>query len=170
MQTQLVKVQKERDDLTKLKIEKDHELTAITKELRAAKTASSAATHRARKAEALQSRKPSTHSLSHNRTRRSAIPKEPKADNNARQEVLTILKKHDPSKVNKIDEIMDRFKGRESVLLQKMTDRYRSSDVSTKKKLKSVSESNADEAKTRSQLALARHKQRMEGRRNVSEF
>ncbi len=162
-------MQKERDDLTKLKTEKDQELTAITKELRAAKTASSAATHRARKAEALQSRKPSTHSISYNRTRRSTITKEPKNADSARQEVLTLLNKHDPSKVNKIDEIMDRFKGRESVLLQKMTDRYKQSDVSTKK-LSSVSESNSDDSKTRSQLALARHKRRMEGRRNVSEF
>lgn len=169
VQTQLLKVQKERDDLTKLKTEKDQELTAITKELRAAKTASSAATHRARKAEALQSRKPSTHSISYNRTRRSTITKEPKNADSARQEVLTLLNKHDPSKVNKIDEIMDRFKGRESVLLQKMTDRYKQSDVSTKK-LSSVSESNSDDSKTRSQLALARHKRRMEGRRNVSEF
>lgn len=169
VQTQLLKVQKERDDLTKLKIEKDHELTAITKELRAAKTASSAATHRARKAEALQSRKPSTHSLSYNRTRRSTTTKEPKNNESARQEVLTLLNKHDPSKINKIDEIMERFKGRESVLLQKMTDRYKQSDMSTKK-LSSVSESNSDDAKTRSQMALARHKRRMEGRRNVSEF
>lgn len=38
--------------------------------------------------------------------------------------VLSMLQEYDPSKVGKIDMIMERFKGREPYLLEKMTERY----------------------------------------------
>ena len=41
-----------------------------------------------------------------------------------RSQVLQMLKLHDPSKVKKIDKMMDRFKGREVELLGKMETRY----------------------------------------------
>jgi hypothetical protein len=47
-----------------------------------------------------------------------------------RKMVLSILQEFDPNKVGKIDVIMERFKGREAYLLEKMTQRYLLDDAS----------------------------------------
>lgn len=77
----------------------------------------------------------------------------------ARSKVLTMLKDHDPSKVDKIDAIMERFKGREAFLLVKMAARYDSDNVSHSSQKSSSKGGGASQR--RSDLALARHMERM---------
>jgi kinesin family protein C2/C3 len=70
-----------------------------------------------------------------------------------RAHVLELLEKHDKGKVNRIDIIMEKFKGKESLLLEKMTQRYEGGG-----------DGGGDEddgAKTRSELAAERHMDRM---------
>ena len=65
--------------------------------------------------------------------------------------MLELLEKYDKGKVNRIDIIMEKFKGKEALLLEKMTQRYESGGASS-----------ADDAsKTRSELAAERHMERM---------
>lgn len=71
-----------------------------------------------------------------------------------RGKVLELLEKYDKAKVNRIDIIMEKFKGKEALLLEKMTQRYEGGD-------ESADGSAADDAKTRSQLAAERHMERM---------
>lgn len=70
-----------------------------------------------------------------------------------RAKVLELLEEHDKAKVNRIDIIMEKFKGKESLLLEKMTQRYEGGGDS--------GSANGDDAKTRSQLAAERHMERM---------
>jgi hypothetical protein len=79
-----------------------------------------------------------------------------------RGKVLALLEKYDTAKVNRIDIIMDKFKGKESLLLEKMTQRYESSAGST-------TSSAEDDAKTRSQVAAQRHMERMRKLRESKE-
>ena len=71
-----------------------------------------------------------------------------------RGKVLALLEQHDKAKVNRIDIIMEKFKGKEALLLQKMTQRYEGGGAST-------AGSVDDGSKTRSQLAAERHMERM---------
>jgi hypothetical protein len=76
----------------------------------------------------------------------------------AREKVLAMLKAHDPKKIDKIDAIMERFKGREGFLLVKMASRYESNNGDTA----SSSGSRPSSApKNRSKIAMARHMERM---------
>jgi hypothetical protein len=70
-----------------------------------------------------------------------------------RAQVLELLEKHDKGKVNRIDIIMEKFKGKESLLLEKMTQRYVGSGAQDSDA--------ASAAKTRSELAAERHMERM---------
>lgn len=159
-------------ETTKNKLEEKERLLEIRNtELRSAKEASSAANLRARKAQVLGSRgarptnggtpsksagsSPSvatTTSGSSGASASSTVMTEDVSE--IRVQVLTLLEKYDKGKVNRIDIIMDKFKGKESLLLEKMTQRYESAP------------SEGDEAvdtsgMTRSQLAAERHKERM---------
>lgn len=68
-----------------------------------------------------------------------------------RGQVLALLQKHDQGKVNRIDIIMEKFKGKEHLLLQKMQQRYEGSGGN----------SPAPSVQKRSELAMERHKERM---------
>ena len=69
--------------------------------------------------------------------------------------MLDLLEKYDKGKVSRIDIIMEKFKGKESLLLEKMTQRYESGGGSA----------NGDDgnngSKTHSQLAAEHHMERM---------
>jgi hypothetical protein len=147
--------------------EKERLLEKRTTELRSAKEASSAANLRARKAQVLGSRgrpdttpskKPSstpsvgTTSSSSGASADSTTATEDVAE--IRAQVLALLEKHDKGKVNRIDIIMEKFKGKESLLLEKMTQRYESGAAG--------SADSADESGlSRSELAAKRHAERM---------
>ncbi|KAL7576298.1 hypothetical protein ACA910_018121 [Epithemia clementina (nom. ined.)] len=69
-----------------------------------------------------------------------------------RKKVLELLEKHDSGKVDRIDIIMDKFKGKESLLLEKMTQRYEGV---------SSSASPAVSVQKRNEMAMERHQERM---------
>jgi hypothetical protein len=69
-----------------------------------------------------------------------------------RSQVLELLEKRDEGKVNRIDIIMDKFKGKEALLLDKMTQRYEADAQSTL----------SDSVQKRNEMALERHRIRME--------
>mmetsp|Transcript_22817 Transcript_22817/g.43397 ORF Transcript_22817/g.43397 Transcript_22817/m.43397 type:complete len:1375 (+) Transcript_22817:150-4274(+) len=68
-----------------------------------------------------------------------------------REQVLALLEKHDQGKVDRIDIIMDKFKGKEALLLEKMTQRYEGAAAPSP----SVS------AQKRNEMAMKRHEERM---------
>merc|ERR1711957_1024709 len=112
VQQQLLKAQREREKIGKQLVEKEEEKEVLAKRMREAKDASSAATLRARKAQMLQTRtsliKPTMFS-----------PKPSKDATEVRAKILEMLQEYDHDKVDKLDVIMERFKGRESLLLDK---------------------------------------------------
>lgn len=76
-----------------------------------------------------------------------------------REQVLHLLEKHDQSKVDRIDIIMDKFKGKESLLLEKMTQRYEgTAAVNTSS---SANASLGSSIQQRNAMALQRHQERM---------
>jgi kinesin family protein C2/C3 len=68
-----------------------------------------------------------------------------------REKVLGLLEKHDKGKVDRIDIIMEKFKGKEMLLLEKMTQRYEGAPAP----------SPSQSAQRRNELALKRHEERM---------
>lgn len=165
LQSQVGKIQRENDRLSKIIADKEMAQESMKKELRKAKDGTSAANLRARKAQVLQSRpsKITSPRVGNGVTSPTATPVDPAE---AREKVLAILEQHDPKKVGKIDAIMERFKGRESYLLVKMSARYApSDDVSVR------SDKSKATAQRRSEIALARHMERMrtkKGERSTS--
>jgi len=177
LQTQIVKAQRERDNVSKKLLEKEESCAGLVKELREAKDASNAANIRARKAQMLQSRNSSSQAVNLKpRTSRSRGRHDKDKDGvnedsqeevdvtEVREKVLQLLTKYDPNKVEKMDAIMDRFKGRERTLLEKMVSRYEDdkekNEEDTKRKMRNSSNSGISAAERRS-LALQRHKERM---------
>lgn len=156
LQQQVGKIQRENDRLSKIIADKEIAQETMKTELRKAKDGTSAANLRARKAQMLQSRPSkisSPRAVANGTTSPTAAQNVDPAE--ARASVLAILEKHDPKKVGKIDAIMDRFQGRESYLLLKMSARYQSDDSSEKSDKSKVT------SQRRSEIALARHMERM---------
>ena len=67
-----------------------------------------------------------------------------------REKVLELLKKHDQAKVNRVDILMEKFKGKEALLLDKMTQRYEGDSTSA-----------PTSVQQRNVMALERHQERM---------
>mmetsp|Transcript_12148 Transcript_12148/g.13739 ORF Transcript_12148/g.13739 Transcript_12148/m.13739 type:complete len:1345 (+) Transcript_12148:254-4288(+) len=169
LQKSVTSLSREQESLQNKLEEKERLLEKRTAELRIAKEASSAANLRARKAQVLSSRaRPSNGMTGRTPTKiagsssvattgsssaasaSSTVATEEVAE--IRTQVLTLLEKYDTSKVNRIDIIMEKFKGKEHLLLEKMTQRYESDGGSA----------GADESgMTRSELAAKRHADRM---------
>lgn len=167
LQKDVTSLTREHESLKQKLDEKDRLLEKRTAELRTAKEASSAANLRARKAQVLGSRgRPaparstpqktagsasvSTATSSSGTSVASTVASEDVAE--IRVKVLELLEKYDQGKVNRIDIIMDKFRGKEHLLLEKMTQRYESAG----------SGSEADESgMSRSEIAAKRHADRM---------
>eukprot|EP00554_Chaetoceros_debilis_P002394 CAMPEP_0194083292 /NCGR_PEP_ID=MMETSP0149-20130528/8887_1 /TAXON_ID=122233 /ORGANISM="Chaetoceros debilis, Strain MM31A-1" /LENGTH=1367 /DNA_ID=CAMNT_0038765669 /DNA_START=178 /DNA_END=4281 /DNA_ORIENTATION=+ len=185
LQSQLSKAKRDTDRMAKIVAEKESEHDVLKSQLRDAKVTSSAANLRARKAQMLQSRpsnagpgkashivKPtprSDASVARINKMKDADPAE------AREKVLAMLKDHDPKKVDKIDAIMDRFKGREGFLLVKMTARYEGVSPSNgTAPIRSTSNGGAggsrpgSAAQKRSEMAMARHMERMRSKKKMA--
>jgi len=184
LQQQLSKMQRECVRLSNVVEETESAQLMLKDELRKAKDASSAANLRARKAQMLQSRPTNEMARKIKPTEDNAVVKSsrPKTvdSEEARVKVLEMLEQHDPKKMDKIDAIMDRFKGRESFLLMKMAARYNNENApvtqvknapkgggsvsSVKGSVSSVK--NMTAAQKRSEMALARHMERMRTRKS----
>ena len=177
LQQQLSKMQRECVRLNNSVGEAETAQLMLKDELRKAKDASSAANLRARKAQMLQSR-PSNEiarkvKASEDENVVKAVRPKSVDSEEARLKVLEMLENHDPKKMDKIDAIMERFKGRESFLLMKMAARYNNENApvtqskSTSKGGSSVSSKNMNTpAQKRSEMALARHMERMRNRKS----
>lgn len=173
LQKNVKSLSREQESMQQKLVEKERLLEKRTTELRTAKEASSAANLRARKAQVLGSRaRPSSNGTTTTRrtpskiTGSSSIATTSSASATSasstvateeigeiRTQVLTLLEKYDTSKVNRIDIIMEKFKGKEHLLLEKMTQRYESDGGDS---------AGADESgMTRSELAAKRHADRM---------
>mmetsp|Transcript_19674 Transcript_19674/g.42771 ORF Transcript_19674/g.42771 Transcript_19674/m.42771 type:complete len:1345 (-) Transcript_19674:2407-6441(-) len=167
LQKDVTSLSREQESLKQKLDDKDKLLDKRTAELRSAKEASSAANLRARKAQVLGTRarqttsratptksagsaSVSTATSSSGTSASSTVATEEIAE--VRTQVLGLLEKYDKGKVNRIDIIMEKFRGKEHLLLEKMTQRYESADDA----------SDADEsALSRSELAAKRHAERM---------
>lgn len=170
VQQQLGKANSKLKDLEQKFQDNEQELELAGKELRQHRTDSSAATLRSRRAQVLSSRRREPEATS----KSLAVPTSPATvletaapsgeaseDTIAeelsdevtqiRSKVLELLKKHDEGKVNRIDIIMDKFEGKEALLLEKMTQRYEQGSDTL-----SVS------VQKRNDVALERHRLRME--------
>jgi len=69
-----------------------------------------------------------------------------------RSKVLALLENYDKEKVGRIDIIMDKFSGKEALLLEKMTQRYEAD---------ANGGAGSNSIKTRNEMALQRHQERM---------
>lgn len=132
---------------TKLE-ERERDLAVANKQLRQSKVADSASAIRSRQAQAL------------GKTPVAATPRIPSSPGSTdvgeiRSKVLALLEKHDQSKVDRVDVIMDKFKGKEAMLLEKLTQRYEGSSSSVAGSTSSVS------FQKRNEMALQRHQERM---------
>lgn len=153
IQKQYAAAARENASLKKKLQEKETALKESSQDLRRAKDASSAATLRARTAQLVNNRNGGS---SRPPAARSPTPSTPAAAPAAdpakvREEVLALLEKYDKAKADRIDIIMEKFKGKENLLLEKMTQRYEGGVSSSLQK--------------RSEIALARHKERMQKRK-----
>jgi Kinesin motor domain len=72
-----------------------------------------------------------------------------------RSQVLQLLERYDKAKVDRIDIIMEKFKGKEALLFEKMTQRYEASSVTA------LTAQQATTLASRNELALQRHQERM---------
>jgi kinesin family protein C2/C3 len=169
-QKSVTSLTREQESLKQKLDDKDRALEKRTTELRTAKEAASAANLRARKAQVLGSRaRPTTNGSSRRTPAKSAgtssvsTPTSSSATSAAstvateevkeiRAEVLKLLEKYDKSKVNRIDIIMEKFRGKEHLLLEKMTQRYENA---------SNGNDGDETGMSRSELAAKRHADRM---------
>lgn len=170
IQKSVTSLTREQESLKQKLDDKDRVLEKRTTELRTAKEAASAANLRARKAQVLGSRaRPTTNGSSRRTPAKSAgtssvsTPTSSSATSAAstvateevkeiRAEVLKLLEKYDKSKVNRIDIIMEKFRGKEHLLLEKMTQRYENA---------SNGNDGDETGMSRSELAAKRHADRM---------
>ncbi len=171
LQKSVTSLTREQESLKNKLEDKERLLEKRSTELRTAKEAASAANIRARKAQVLGSRARPTTNGANNRTPSKPATSSASASSSAnstatsaastvataevlkvRSEVLKLLDKYDKSKVNRIDIIMEKFKGKEHLLLEKMTQRYESAAAGGAEDTSGMS---------RSELAAKRHADRM---------
>ena len=81
-----------------------------------------------------------------------------------RNKILTILTKYDAKKVDQLDSLMEKYEGRENILLKKLVNRYEEDDQS----ILSEYATETKQGLTRSELAMQRHKERMQSIRRKS--
>lgn len=83
----------------------------------------------------------------------SAAPSEDTQVAEIRAQVLALLERHDKGKVDRIDIIMEKFSGKEVLLLEKMTQRYEGAGT--------PSPAVSGSAQKRNEMAMKRHEERM---------
>jgi len=169
---EVTKLNREKENLERKLEEKENQLSKTSKDLREAKDASSAANLRARKAQIVASRKPSV-SKPPITKKIASKPKAAAASGTTaaatkpdvdvaeiRSQVLELLEKYDQAKVDRIDIIMDKFKGKEGLLVEKMKQRYEGGAAANGTPASPA----AVALQKRSADALQRHKDRMQKR------
>lgn len=128
--------------------DKEQELERAGSQLREVRSKKSAATVRARREQVFSARKrPVSSAASPGGDGKEVTAKDVEE---VRAQVLELLQKHDAVKVDRLDIIMDKFKGREALLLEKMKQRYEGG----------VSDSRGSFLE-RNKLSVQRHQERM---------
>ena len=79
-----------------------------------------------------------------------------------REKVIAIYRKYDPKREEKVDGLMEKYKGRENALMNKLVDRYEGDHQSVLSEMTHEAKSSM----SRSQLAMQRHKERMQSMRS----
>jgi hypothetical protein len=184
VQQQLGKANSKMKGLEQKLDDNERELELAGKELRLQKTDSSAATLRSRRAQVLSSRRREPAAKSQASTvlstpaspastpsavptamtpsavaNKDSVTEEPSNEvTQIRSKVLELLEQYDEGKVNRIDIIMDKFKGKEALLLEKMTQRYQAGAALP-----------ATSVQKRNEMALERHRIRMQKIREKKE-
>lgn len=188
---QIIKLRRIQKDLSTVK--RDHELLAkriedkentifdLKKDLRNVKEQLNTEKIRHRRSQVVQSRipppskvpkstTPSTlsSSIPAPSTKANGLSDSPPSDvARIRARVLKFLQENEPEKVNKIDSLMEKYKGREYVLLEKMTKRCsKTPDREEARSSPSTVPSVEDRPMSRQQKALASHRARMQGIKN----
>ena len=165
IQNQLAKAANKVTVLEKSLEDKEKELADVKKKMRQDQNAQQAAATRARRDQVLSNRGPTSKpkpTVAAARQKIAAqeakkdVPRPSVEETEAealqvRSKVLELLQKHDSGKVDRIDIIMEKFKGKESLLLAKMTQRYEGTQASPA----------PPSVQNRSQLAMQRHQERM---------
>ena len=180
VQSQMTKINREKESLSRQLEDKTSSLDNAKAELRRAKDASSAANLRARKAQMFSSRTnpgrasvskptPITSRAATTKKAAAAVPKGPKEPlspevQEIRKQVLGLLEKYDKAKVSRIDIIMEKFKGKEKLLVEKMKQRYEGGGDGAAGAATGTPSKASTAAQTRSEMALQRHKDRMQKR------
>ena len=161
--------------------EKDNKIVDLQGQLRTAKDKASAANLRARTSQIIAPR-PSTSRAKQNggssparsvRPKPRASSKTPEQLAEIRSKVEALMKKHDPSKIDRVDSIMEKFKGRETYMLTKMKQKYEGGGIApgakngtsngsgSKPSPKSTAKLSAQE---RSSIAMKKHMDRMKSK------
>ena len=166
VQLQLTKSTGKLVNLEKQMEDKENELENVKKQMRQNQNASAAAAVRSRRDQVLGARsatssnvppppsaveRPATRAPPTNPSSATADSQSEAAD--VRRMVLDLLEKHDSGKVDRIDIIMEKFKGKESLLLEKMTQRYEG--------VSAAAASPAVSVQKRNEMAMERHQERM---------
>lgn len=166
VQQQLAKATGKLQTLEKQVEDKENELESVKNQMRQDQNANAAAAVRSRRDQVLGNRTPAPSSIPGATFRGPAqkskpedalansasAPELPSDVVEVRKKVLDLLEKYDSGKVDRIDIIMEKFKGKESLLLEKMTQRYEGAESLT---TPSVS------VQKRNEIALKQHQERM---------
>ena len=164
VQQQLAKSAGKLQSLEKQMEDKENELENVKKQMRQNQNASAAAAVRSRRDQVLGARSGAATNSSSSSLPRSkpiarpnkdvaAPPEESQAGaDEVRTKVLELLEKYDSGKVDRIDIIMEKFKGKESLLLEKMTQRYEGASASAAAPVS---------VQKRNEMAMERHQERM---------
>lgn len=175
LEKELQNATREKDNMSKRVLDYERDVKELKRDLREAKDKEAAANIRVRKSNIMNGsinrvaakRPPSRLAPSKQTTAKiTPSPRKSKDMNQAtdkrndnemsvekiRDEIKALLEKHDPSKVSKLEDLMERFVGKEARLLAKMKVRYNNNNSPT-----AVSTS----VKKRTELAMERHAERM---------
>lgn len=150
VQQELSKTQSKMQMLEEKLGTREKELEAAGIQLRQERTIQSATALRSRRDQLLSTRKrpPTASGIPAPSTPKEGKKEESPDVGEIRSKVLDLLQKYDVAKVDRIDIIMEKFKGKESLLLEKMSQRYEGLAL-------------GPSVQKRNELALKRHEERM---------
>mmetsp|Transcript_30249 Transcript_30249/g.34857 ORF Transcript_30249/g.34857 Transcript_30249/m.34857 type:complete len:688 (+) Transcript_30249:2095-4158(+) len=171
IQNQITKLNREKENLVSKLDSTENLLYNSSQELRKAKDDAAASKVRARRAEITRNSVKVT--TPRPKTRERATPPLPSSSKSetlevkkevmqTKKEVLSLLQQHEPSKVKDIGRLMERWKGNEAKLLEKIEARYEGGTVNDDDEMSVVSHA----GRSRNELALLRHQARMK-RKNL---
>jgi len=188
-QQQILQLTKDHEVLNKAYAQKESELNETKKELRSSKDALIAANLRSRRSQIIHL-SPTSMPSSSDMDDGMKVSKSPvnvatgrrgrkvettwtkagspirmiERTKSVRENIVCILQKYDPAKARRIDEILEKFNGRESVLLEKVSAKYEGDSFSLNWETSSVVPSTSTvvaSPRSRTDLAIERHKERM---------